>query len=636
MKLSKIVIALFAVLALFATSCGAAEDAAEKVADTAGDVAEAGKDAGEAVADTAKDTAEDVKDAVTGEDSEAEEATEEESAAAVEASTAGEGGHLQLLQWQAPSQLNALLSNGTKDQLASSLVLEPLANVAPDGSLVPRLAVEIPTVENGGVAEDFSSITWKLLPEVVWSDGTPLTADDVVFTYEYCDDPATGCGADRYITVESMEAIDDLTVKINFVDPQPYPYDAFVTYGAPVIQKAQFQDCVGEAGVACSEQNFAPIGTGPYMVTSFRPEDTVTYEMNPLYRGVSEGKPFFGTVEIKGGGDAEATARSVLEIGEADYAWNLQVAPDILGPMETAGLGHIKVGLAANVEHLNLNQTNNRNEENPSDFLGGNNPNPFFFENTEFARALSLAIDRQELVDVGYGATGTPTCNIWPVGAQASTNNDWCLTQDIDEANRILDDLGYLDTDGDGIRELPDGTPLQFGYVTSTNAVRQSNQELVKSYWAQIGVGADLTNEDASLFFDGTSASDVSIWKFFNDIQMFTNGASSPNAAQYLGGWRSANIPTPETSWGGDNMPRMNNAEYDELWEELSATDLSDPRYNEIVIRLNDILSAESGAIIPLIHRGTPAAFANSIQGVGTLNGWDSEYWNIADWTREG
>ena len=107
--------------------------------------------------------------------------------------------------------------------------------------------------------------------------------------------------------------------------------------------------------------------------------------------------------------------------------------------------------------------------------MEGANPNPFFFENELLAKALSIAINRDEIALVAYGAAGAPTCNIWPVpGPALSTTNDWCLTQDIDEANRILDeDLGYLDNDGDGIRELPDGTPLEWDYVTSTNQVRQ-------------------------------------------------------------------------------------------------------------------------------------------------------------------
>jgi len=600
-------LALLAVFALFAAACGGSDG------DSGDTATDGGTDEAAAVDTTDGDAMED--DAMAD-------------------STAGQGGEITLLQWQAPSQANPWLSGGTKDLLASSIVLEPMARFGPDGELVPTLAEFIPTAGNG-ISADGTQITWTLKEGVLWSDGTPLTADDFQFTYEYCVDEATGCGADLTI-VDNVVADDDLNLTITFVEPQPFPYSTFVGYQQPVLQRAQFQDCVGAGAAACTDENFAPTGTGPYMVTELRPEDTVTYAYNPNFRGNADGQPFFGNVTIKGGGDAEAAARSVLEIGEADYAWNLQVAPEILTPMEAAGNGEVVVSFTANVEHINLNQTDNRAEgEARSNWMGGNNPNPFFANNPEFARALSLAINRDELVIVGYGPTGIPTCNIWNVGAGTSTNNDWCLTQDIPAANEILDDLGYLDTDNDGVRELPDGTPLEFDYVTSTNAVRQSNQDLIKGYWEEIGVVANMKNEDASLFFDGTCASDACIWKFFSDMEMFTNGASNPDPAAYLKGWTTDQIPTPENAWGTSNMPRISNEELDKTWEELNVAAIDDPARNELTIRVNDLISAESGGMIPLISRGSVSAFANSIKNTGPLNGWDSEYWNIHEWTRE-
>ncbi|MEE8374922.1 MAG: ABC transporter substrate-binding protein [Acidimicrobiia bacterium] len=551
-----------------------------------------------------------------------------------EGGVAGQGGSLLILQWQAPSQANGLLSNGTKDLLASSLVNESLGEFAPDGSVVPALAAEVPTVGNG-VADDFTSITWKLKEGVLWSDGTPFTADDVVFTWEYCADPETGCSAD-VSTIDTVVADDDLTVTINFIDPQAFPFSVFVSYTYPIIQRAQFAGCVGIEASACTDENFAPIGTGPYMVTELRPEDTVSYEYNPNYRGAADGQPFFGTVTIKGGGDAEASARSVLEIGEADYAWNLQVAPEILLPMEAAGFGTILTGFTSSVEHINLNQTDNRADP-PSEFTeDGSGNNPLFFGNLDLSHALSLAIDRDALVQVGYGPTGAPTCTMWPVGDQYSHNQDqWC-EYDPDQANAILDDLGYLDTDDDGVREAPGFGPLEFSYVTSTNAVRQSNQDIIKANWEDIGVVANMGNEDASLFFDGTSASDASIWKFFNDIEMFTNSSSGPDPLGYLGGWRISEIPTAALGWpAGNNIPRMQSPEFDAAWIAASGISIDDPSFNDVIIDLYDLM-AQTGTMIPLIARGDVSGISNTIAGFGTINGWDSEYWNIEEWTRSG
>jgi peptide/nickel transport system substrate-binding protein len=545
---------------------------------------------------------------------------------------AGQGGELLLLQWQPPSQANAYLSTGTKDLLAASLVLEPLARITPDGGIEATLAAEIPTKENGGIAEDNMSITWTLKEGLVWSDGTPVTSADLVFTYEYCADPLTGCSG-APTTIASVEAVDDLTVTITFTEPQSYPYGAFfVGFTSPVIQQAQFADCIGDAAKTCSEQNFAPIGTGPFMVTELKPEDTVTYAYNPNYRGAAEGKPFFGTVTIKGGGDAESAARSVLEIGEADYAWNLQVAPDIIAPMVAAGNGTTQTAFTANVEHINLNQTNPDGDP-PSDYAGGANPNPFFTGNGELARALSMAINREELVAVGYGPAGTPTCSLWPVG-DAKWPDESCLEYDPAGAMEILDGLGYVDTDGDGIRELPDGTPLSWDYVTSTNAVRQSNQALIEAYWTEIGIEVNMQNQDAGLFFDGTNASDFSIWKFFTDIQMFTNGSTLPDALAYFDDWKTDQIPESTNNWGGGNVPRLASPEYDAAVTEASALPIGDPAQLELLHFMQEEMFYGQGAVIPLIHRGNVSAFANDILGVGDLNGWDSEYWNIEDWYR--
>ncbi len=535
-----------------------------------------------------------------------------------------------MLQWQAPSTLNPLLSGGTKELLAASLILEPLAEYTPEGELVPALAAEIPTVENGGVSEDLTSITWTLKEGVLWSDGTPLTSADVVFTYEYCTG-TTDCTQSTFFDgIESVEAVDELTILITFTAPTPNPYNAFSSYQSPVFQQAQFADCTGTAATACTEENFGPIGTGPYVVTEFRTNDTALYEVNPNYRGIPDGQPFFGSILIKGGGDAEASARSVLELGEADYGWNLQVDPVVLANMEAAGNGVVKAGFAANVERLMLNQTD------PDPDLGDQRSEPGtvhpFLTDPAVYQALSLAIDRQTLVDVGYGSGGRPTCNVWPAPPYDSTANDACLTQDIEAANALLDEAGYLDTDGDGVRETPDGDPLFILYQTSTNAVRQTTQELIKSWWEEIGVDTELRNIDSSVFFGGDQASPDTYQRFYADIEMYTNGPGGTDPQPYMANWTTAQVISPSTNFGGSNIPRFSDPEYDALFEELTVTADFDRR-QEIVKQLND-LTVQKGAMIPLIWRGSVSAFANSLQNVGEVNGWDSEYWNIELWTR--
>ena len=174
----------------------------------------------------------------------------------------GRDGEVKLIYWQAPSTMNPYLSGGGKELEASSVVIEGLARYDPDGNLVPWLVDEIPTVENGGVSEDLMSITWKISEGVKWSDGTPLTSADVSFTYDYCTHPDTGCTQSNYYNdIASIETPDARTVKINFTVAKPFPYAPFVSQQAPIIQKAQFEGCIGAKAHECTDQNFYPIGT---------------------------------------------------------------------------------------------------------------------------------------------------------------------------------------------------------------------------------------------------------------------------------------------------------------------------------------------------------------------------------------
>ncbi len=540
----------------------------------------------------------------------------------------GDSGHVNIIFWQAASILNPYLSGGTKDVFSSSMIIEPLARYDENGNMVPWLVDTIPTVANGGVSEDLTSITWKLKSGVKWSDGSALTSADVVFTANYCMDPAGGCQQlAKFADIASVEALDDMTVKITFNKAKPFPYGPMVGSQTPVIQQAQFKDCVGIKAPECTAQNFGPIGTGPFVVTDFKANDVIALVANPNYRDAA--KPAFASVTLKGGGDAAAAARSVLETGEFDYGWNLQVDPAILKQMASAGKGQVVSAFGTSVERFMINATN------PDPALGDKRgtveggPHPYLSD-PAVRKALSMAIDRQVISDVGYGAAGKPTCNVLPAPAiYASTANDSCLVQDIAGANKMLDDAGWA-RGSDGIR-AKNGVRISILYQTSTNAVRQDTQALVKQWWNEIGVEVELKNISASVFFGGDQSSPDTFQKFFSDVEMYTNNFDGTDPEAYMGGWVCSEAPTPANNWLGANMPRYCNPAYDALSAEMSGTgDLNERA--RLAKTMNDML-IQDGAIIALVHRGNVSAHANSLAGV-KLNPWDSELWNIADWSR--
>lgn len=540
----------------------------------------------------------------------------------------GSDGEVRIIYWQAPSILTPFLSGGTKDVEAASMIIEPLARYNEQGELVPWLVDEIPTVANGGVSEDLTSITWKITPGLVWSDGTPFTSADVAFTHEYCTHPEGGCAQiTKFEGVTSVETPDDLTVVVNFEGPTPNPYGPFVGGESPVIQKAQFQGCLGAAATTCTEQNFNPIGTGPFVVDEFKPNDVITMSANPNYRDPA--KPAFASVTFKGGGDARAAGQAVMETGEFDYAWNLQLAPDVIAQMESGGKGVPIAGFGPLLERIMINQTNPDPSLPEGERSTAAHPHPFLREPAVY-KAMSMAIDRPLLVEIGYGQAGKVGCSWVPAPEAFASTFEGCDVQDIEGAKALLDEAGIVDSDGDGVREH-NGVPLSILYQSSTNAVRQDFQALIKEWWEQIGMEVELRNVDSSVFFGGDPGSPDTFQKFYADVEMYANTFNGTDPQAYLGNGLCDKAPRPETQWQGENISRFCMEEYDALHAELTKT--ADMAERQRIGRELSAMMVDNGGMIPLVHRGRLSAHSNTLGGV-VLNVWDSELWNVADWYR--
>ena len=541
----------------------------------------------------------------------------------------GTDGNVNVLYWQAPSILNPYLSSGTKDVEASSLILEGLAGFDEKGEVIARLAVDVPTVANGGISEDLTKITWKLKPGVMWSDGTPVTSADAKFTYEYCTHPEGGCAqAARYEGISSIETPDAETIVITFVAPKPNPYQAFVGGTSPILQAAQFANCLGAAASSCNAQNFAPIGTGPFMVTDFKVNDVMQLAANPNYRDPA--KPAFATMTLKGGGDAVSAARAVMETGEFDYAWNTQINPEMQAQMTAAGKGVLLNGFGTLVERIEMNMTDPSPNLPEGERSTTKHPHPILSD-IRVRKALSMAIDRQALVDIGYGAAGRPTCNLVPAPEMFASANTDCIAQDIEGAKALLEEAGWTDSNGDGVRDK-DGVKLSLLYSTSTNPVRQDFQAVIKSWWNAIGVEVELKNVDSSVFFGGDAGSPDTFQKFYSDVEMYANNFDGTDPEPYLAQYLCDKIPGPENQWQGENINRFCDPAYDALVAELAKTSDMGAR-GELAKKLNEMLTKDSYVVVPLVDRGRLSAASNTLGGV-VLNTWDTELWNAQDWFR--
>ena len=223
----------------------------------------------------------------------------------------GGGGTLKVLWWQAPTLLNPHFAVGTKDQDASRLFYEPLAGWNADGDLVPVLAAEIPTLDNGGLGEDGRSVTWKLKKGVSWHDGKPFSADDCIFNWQYAADPATAATTIGSYQDIKVVKLDDYKIRVEFAQPTPFWADAFVGTEGMIIPKHLFEAYNGDKS-RNAPANLAPVGTGPYTFASFTPGDLVQGKLNPNYH--MPNRPYFDAIEMKGGGEAVSAARAVLQL----------------------------------------------------------------------------------------------------------------------------------------------------------------------------------------------------------------------------------------------------------------------------------------------------------------------------------
>ena len=539
---------------------------------------------------------------------------------------AGGGGALKLLFWQAATLLNPHFAVGTKDAEGCRIFYEPLAAWDPDGNLVPVLAAEIPDIENGGVAADGRSVTWKLKKGVEWHDGQPFTADDVVFNWEYASDPATAATTIGIYRDARIEKIDPLTVRVRFEKPTPFWAGPFVAFWGMIIPKHLFEPYKG-ANSRDAPANLKPAGTGPYRFVEFKPGDLIRGERNPSYHVAN--RPYFDTIEMKGGGDAVSAARAVIQTGEYDYAWNVQVEDEILLRLENAGnaRGRAEIVQSRAMEHIQINFAD------PWTEVDGERSSPKtrhpLFSDPAVRQALRLLVDRASVEAHIYGRTGVATGNFLNNPERfVSKNTKWEFN--VDKANRLLEEAGWM-RGPDGIR-AKDGKKLKLVFQTAINAPRQKTQAIIKQACQKAGIDMELKSVTASVYFSSDVANPDTARKFYADLQMYTVGTPSvPDPEGFMQTFVSWEIASKENKWQGRNSTRWHNEEYDKIYRAAQG-ELDPVKRAALFIKMNDMV-VEDVTVIPVVNRRWVAAISHKLRA--SLSGWDNDFWNLKDWYRE-
>jgi peptide/nickel transport system substrate-binding protein len=541
--------------------------------------------------------------------------------------TRGGGGRLRLLWWQAPTMLNAHLSSGLKDVDAARVIYEPLAAFNQHGEFVPILAQEIPSFANGGLSPEGNTVTWRLKPGVVWHDGSPFTADDVIFTWEYVTDSATtAVTSGSYHNIVRIDKLGKHSVKVVFKEPTPFWYDAFFGGRGHILPKHLLAGYTGQ-NARNAPYNLTPVGTGPYKIVKFNPGDAALFELNPTYHVPN--RPFFDAVELKGGGDATSAARAVMQTGEFDFAWNLQVEKEVLERMDRlAGRGKIHIYPGAGVEHIQLNRTD------PWTDVDGERsslqaPHPFLVDPL-VRQACNLLMDRRTIAQQLYGAAGQATSNVLnnPTRFQ-SPNTRWEFN--LEQAAHLLDQAGWR-RGSDGFRGK-DGKRMKLLYQTSVNPVRAKTQAIVKQAYEQVGVEVELKAVNPGIFFSSDPGNTDTYAKFHADLQMFSVSPGGPDPQAHMNQFVSWEVARKANNWAGQNVVRWLSAEYDRLWKQAE-TELDPIKRALLFIRMNDLL-IEDVVVIPLVWRNEVVAVSQTLHGMA-LTPWDSNLWDLAYWYRQG
>jgi peptide/nickel transport system substrate-binding protein len=350
------------------------------------------------------------------------------------------------------------------------------------------------------------------------------------------------------------------------------------------------------------------------------------YEINPHYHVPN--RPFFDTVELKGGGDATSAARAVIQTGAYDFAWNIEIDKDVRERLAQQGRkGLFQFATGAAIEHIQLNRSDPWTEVE-GERSSVKAPHPLFSD-LRVRQAFAAAVDRRTIAEQLYGAAGQPTSNFLnaPKPFQ-SPNTRWEF--DLEKAARLLDQAGWK-RGSDGVR-VKDGRRMRVLFQTTTNLIRQKTQAIVKQALERLGIEVELKAVNPGVYYSSDPGNPDNIAHFYADLQMLFTSPPGLDPRELMYRFVSWEIAQQANNWAGRNHLRWANAEYDRLWREAS-TELDPVKRTALFIRMNDLL-IEEVVVIPVVWRNNVDAVSHTLRGLA-LSPWDRNLSDLAYWYRE-
>ncbi len=522
-----------------------------------------------------------------------------------------------------PPNFNGNLGFTGPDRIAQEMVMLSLAELDPEGNPYPELAAELPTVENGGVVIDEEAwtmdVTWKLRDDVYWEDGEPVTADDVAFTWNAVMDPETGIWTPGADYTDSIEVIDDYNFVIHYNSVYPaHLYQMSMSHGFTIWPEHY---CDAEQGFSYWDCMMDPLANGPYLLEEWEHGDHLTFVRNPNY--FEEGKPYIDKVYFQIVPE-ESVQKTMMAEEVADV--NFWAREDFA--LELDELEFIEYSVSPVTRWL-MQLWINHTARGAADPVGS--PHPVFGD-VRVRQAMRMAIDVDSIVQAIYPSGSFH--NVWTQFFRQPY--DVCDTPkpvvDPAGAMALLEEAGWTDTDGDGVREChgcatgaPEGYPMAFDFIVWSEGgedyVRAG--QLVAEELQEIGMDPTIGLETGAVLWD---VDGIELTGNF-DMNMWDDGYPGTDPSDYLWLYYSSSaVPTAELE--GWNIGYWMNEEFDALLDETYGLD--EEYRTDLFCQMDEIMQEEVPTI-PLFDYAEITIYNNRIGGIrSTVNAMVN--WNIADW----
>lgn len=423
--------------------------------------------------------------------------------------------------------------------------------------------------ETVSVSDDLTEYTVSLVEGVKWHDGTDLTMDDLEFTFNYFIDSATGRFSRDLSGVESVAVNDAGELVLTLAAPNP-AFDLVALADIPIIPKHIWEGIENPG-----EQSFdisTNVGSGPFMMTAYEPDQFYRFEANTEY---FRGAPSVDELVIVIFAD-DAGALAAIRSGEVDVGFD-RVSPEQIELLDAQDPLDVAQGPEFTTQMINIDVSK------PP------------FDDLVVRQAVGMAIDRQDIVDTVYLGSATVGSPGWVHPGKSVYNPSVAPVFDPATANQMLEDAGYVDSDGDGIREF-DGQPMSFEYITnSSDSLRLRIAELTSEMLADIGIQATVVSVE-------TATWEEAVWPGFDiangrNYDMATWGWSAPIQANTI---RIAELVNSDPGVGFLNLTGFAHPEIDALSAQLLVE--ADPAVAADLVSQLQVLIAEQQPFVMLAY----------------------------------